>query len=534
MPREKKKDVQDLLMHCPTAAQWARVGIRKHHGINVPLFALRSVHSSGIGEYLDLIPLIDWCAEVGLDVIQLLPLNDTGPETSPFSALSAIALDPKYLSLNSLPNVRDYPNLPVLMESLRALNGAQLIQYEKIHDLKQLFLRQYFAAEAAAIMETSDYQKFVSEQDWLEGYCLYKTMRNRYLGENWDRWPSEVRDPKPALVKELSERYQREINYHRVVQYLCYQQMKRVREYAESKGVLLKGDIPILINRESADVWLCRELFDLKLTAGAPPDMYAEEGQKWGFPLYNWVAHEKEQFHWWKNRLRYVANFYHLYRLDHIVGFFRIFAIPFDKTPSEGYFLPNQKEACNAQGKAILEMMVRESPLLPIGEDLGVIPPYVRATMHQLGICGTKVPRWERNWKGDESFIPATTFDPLSMTTLSTHDSQGFRMWWEEYPEEAELYSESRNWEHSPVWSPELQSRALMDAHRSSSLFHIDLLQELLALFPELVWTSGEEERINTPGTIDRRNWRYRFRPPIEEIAHHKGLKEKIKELVAG
>lgn len=177
--------------------------------------------------------------------------------------------------------------------------------------------------------------------------------------------------------------------------------------------------------------------------------------------------------------------------------------------------------------------MIHESPLLPIGEDLGVIPPSVRTTMHQLGIPGTKVLRWERLWeKEGQPFILSSELDPVSLTTISTHDSQVFREWWNDYPEEAEEYAKTCGWTYIQPWAPEVQRLALLEAHqRSASLFHIDLLQEYLALFPELIWPTADEERINVPGSVEKRNWRYRFRSPIEEIARHKGLKKMVAEI---
>ncbi len=523
----------DQLALTPAASQWAKIGVKRHRGINAPLFALRSAQSSGIGEYLDLVPLIDWCAEVGFDVIQLLPLNDSGMETSPFSALSAFALDPKYLSLQALPNVDKYANLSVLLASLRALNGSPHVEYEKIYELKQLFMRQYVANEVSVIESTVGYTQFLEENRWLEGYCLFKALKSRYRGESWENWPFEERDPSPAVVAKLCQRDQSEVRYHQAVQYLCFSQLKQVREHAEARNVWLKGDIPILINRESADVWLHRNLFRLDLTAGAPPDIYSAVGQKWGFPIYHWPAHEKEQFNWWRERLRFVVNFYHIYRIDHIVGFFRLFAIPVDRPASEGFFQPDDKATWVAQGEKILEMMVRDNPLLPIGEDLGVIPSSVRATMRRMGIAGTKVLRWERLWdEQDQPFILPSEFDAISLTTISTHDSQTFRGWWDDYPAEAAAYAKARGWPFVQQWTPEIQRLTLLDAHDSKSLFHIDLLQEYLALFPELVWPTADEERINVPGTVERRNWRYRFRPPIEEITYHKGLRKAITDLL--
>lgn len=275
------------LAQTPLALQWAKIGIKHHHGVTVPLFALRSAMSSGIGEYLDLIPLIDWCAEVGLDVIQLLPLNDSGTETSPFSALSAFALDPKYLSLQALPHSGEYANLSLLFDSLRALNGAQHIQYEKIYELKQMFMRQYIANELQAISSTPGYVQFLADNPWLEGFCIFKALKSRHLGESWENWPPEERDPSLSALAQFSQQYQSEVQYHQIIQYLCFQQLRQVREHAESKKIWLKGDIPILINRESADVWLYRGLFSLDLTAGAPQTCTRLKGRSGDSPSMN-------------------------------------------------------------------------------------------------------------------------------------------------------------------------------------------------------------------------------------------------------
>jgi 4-alpha-glucanotransferase len=322
------------------------------------------------------------------------------------------------------------------------------------------------------------------------------------------------------------------MEFHSFVQYLCFQQLERVKKYAEEHHVWLKGDIPILINRESADVWFHQHLFLLDFAAGAPPDMFNEEGQKWGFPLYNWNAAKEQNYEWWITRLQTAEHFYHLYRIDHIVGFFRIWAIPLHAPAKEGYFYPSEEKEWLPQGEQIMRMMLTNSSMLPIGEDLGVVPPQVRSLLKSLGICGTKVMRWERRWETDQGFIPPETYLPESMTTVSTHDSDTLTLWWQRNKEEAILYAGTQGWEYTPELSIQEHADILRQSHHSGSLFHINLLQEYFSLIPGMTWDAPEDERINFPGTVSERNWSYRFRPSIEEIVSHPFLKSRITSLI--
>ena len=510
------------LTNSATGSQWKTIGIKNHHGIALPLFSLHSNKSCGIGEYLDLIPLIDWCQSIGFDVIQLLPLNDTGLETSPYSALSAYALNPIFLSLSQLPGGEETSSLKRQITELQIVtNRTQRVDYKSVQQRKDFFLREYYRLHGANITNQEDFKKFTKDNDfWLPQYALFKSIKIQQGWSSWEQWP--VFDPPPS-----------DVNYHIFIQYLCFKQFASVKKHAEEKGVFLKGDIPILINRESADAWHHRNFFLLDLAAGAPPDMYSQEGQKWGFPLYNWDALASENYRWWIERLTVAANLYHIYRIDHIVGFFRIWAIPLSRPARDGHFVPEDRSTWIKHGETIMKVMVENSSMLPIGEDLGTVPPEVRVSLRNLGICGTKVMRWERRWEGDKSFIDPKEYIAESMTTVSTHDSETLEMWWKNQSEEAKLYANSVGWTYTPTLSKKQRFDILNSSHKSGSLFHINLLQEYLALFPEMVWPNPEDERINLPGVISDKNWSYRFLPSIEQIVSNEKLKQDMIKMIS-
>jgi 4-alpha-glucanotransferase len=308
--------------------------------------------------------------------------------------------------------------------------------------------------------------------------------------------------------------------------------MVQVKKYANKKGIYIKGDIPILISPDSCDAWLYPEIFDFNLSAGAPPDMYSSEGQNWGFPIYNWDELKKENYFWWRQRLKTAEEIYDLYRIDHIVGFFRIWAIPHGKSAKEGFFMPRDDASWIDHGKTILSMMLQACKMLPIGEDLGVIPPAVRVCMHEMGICGTKVIRWERYYNGDKSFIKFYNYPLDSMTTVSTHDSETVLVWWRNHPDEAHDFAQFMHWEYKPVITKEQRKELLWSSHRTNSLFHINLLQEYLTLLDEMSWPSQDEERINLPGVVSNRNWAYRFKPALEEMIQSEKLKEIMVDII--
>ena len=523
---------EQQMLATPAEKQWQEVGVKPHHGINLPLFSLRSQQSCGIGEYPDLLPLINWCKKLDLDVIQLLPLNDGGPEPSPYAALSAFALNPLNLGLASLPLLDRVPDSRELLDELQKLNALQRISYPTIQAKREAFLRHYFRSVGSLMVSTPEFLGFMQKNPWLDAYSLFKALKIENHWQTWEEWPPEWRDPSPTHFQMLLNTYRDELLYHSLLQYLCFQQLEGVKKAAAEKKIFLKGDIPILIGRESADVWKTRRYFHLDYSAGAPPDVFTSEGQNWGFPLYDWELLEEHDYDFWKTRLQVAQNCYHIYRIDHIIGFFRIWAIAQGQTAKEGHFIPTDPSMWLGQGEKLMRMMLASSTMLPIGEDLGVVSQAVRQSLCDQGICGTKVIRWERYYDGDGRFIPFQDYNPASMTTVSTHDSETLQLWWRAYPQEARDYCAFKGWDYQETLSRERHRDILWDSHHTASLFHINLLNEYLAVIPDMTWPDPEDERINIPGTITERNWSYCFRPSLEEIVSSEPLAELIKGLL--
>ena len=366
-------------------------------------------------------------------MIQLLPLNDSGCDSSPYNALSAHALNPIFLGLASLPYLNG--ELKKAIKTLQRPPEEPKINYREVRERKDAFLRHYYDAAGSKVVNESAYQEFVQNcSSWLPAYAAFKALKQKYGWTSWQSWP------------KFSEWDEKEAQYQQFLQYLCFRQMSAVKQHAETYKIWIKGDIPILISPDSADVWHQPEIFDLTLCAGAPPDQYSQEGQKWGFPLYNWDVLEKQNYQWWKDRLQTAEMLYRLYRIDHIVGFFRIWGIPINAPAKEGHFVPADQSLWIPEGRKFLEMLLSCSSLLPIGEDSGTVPPEVRLCMRALGICGTKVIRWERKWNEDKRFTPFDEYEPLSMTTVSTHDSESLRQWWRNSPDEAQAFCVFKGW----------------------------------------------------------------------------------------
>ncbi len=519
-----RENLEEVLLNSIAADGWRKVGIKQHHGCNIFLNALRSATSGGIGEFLDLLPMMAWCQKIGMDIIQLLPLNDSGIDPSPYNALSSCALNPIYLKLCALPFLDEYPHLQKKIEPLYAYNDLPRIAYSDVLQAKLDWLQSYFSHIFSALRDDPRFHHFKSAYPWVETYALFKILLEECDSLSWEMWPQEYRSLSAADRAALTLRYENEINFHTALQYFCFDQLTEVRKAAELCGIFLLGDIPILMSRNSADVWHAPQFFNLSFAAGAPPDDYANEGQYWGFPLFDWDALRQEDYRFWRERLHIAGHFYHLYRIDHAVGFFRIWAIPLFHLSKFGHFIPPEPDKWIPQGSHLLSMIAASSSMLPIAEDLGVVPPGVRVCLKEMGIPGTCVMRWELDRLHDPVFKPLDEYPPLSLSCLSTHDSETLGEWWQNMPDDAECLAEQKNWIYTPIITEQQRMALLWDSHHTSSLFHVNPLQEYFALFPELIAERDEEERINIPGTCLPTNWTYRYRPPIEIITSHEKL----------
>ena len=532
--KQVSSDIVKKIKKSPLGDLWETIGIGHHHGTALMLASIRTEKSSGIGEYLDLFAMIDYCKEVGFDIIQLLPINDSGEDPSPYNALSSLALHPIYLSLHALPELDKYPELVSELNNLKFYNQTERIDYHSVLNAKRKFLRNYYNMEKVNISKKEDFQKFIKENPWIKEYALYKTLRESMTFKTWREWPEALKNPSEQRTKELIEIHSDEIEYYGFLQYHCSCQLKQVKKYATKQGIFIKGDIPILISPDSADVWLHRKYFDLGFAVGVPPDQFNEDGQYWGFPSYDWHALKKSHFVFWKKRLEMCEEYFHIYRIDHVIGFYRLWLIPPGKAPSEGFFSPNKLDVAIKKGHEILKNIVEFSKMLPVAEDLGVVPPGITKSLRKLGIAGTNVLRWERDYETDLHLIPLDEYEALSMTTVSTHDSETLELWWQNRPKAVKEFCDLVDLPYQKSLTREMRYEILKKSHASSSLLHINLFQEYLALFDDLISRDVKKERINVPGYVLPTNWTYRFRLPMEEIARHSHLKKSIRSIISG
>ena len=309
---------------------------RKLAGTQVPVFSLRTRKSAGIGDFGDLKTMIDFVASTGQKVLQLLPINDTTithtwTDSYPYSCISVFAIHPQYADLHALPELKDAKARAEAEKTRAELNALDKIDYEKVNDFKINYLRQIFNQEGGKMMKTAEYKAFFQDTElWLVPYAQYSYLRDKNGTADFNQWPDHqvwdeaerkaLTDPKTAAYKNVAFFY--------FVQFVLDRQMQEAHEHAKAKGVILKGDIPIGVNRNGCDVWTEPKYFNLNGQAGAPPDDFSANGQNWGFPTYNWFEMLKDGCQWWNRRFQNMARYFDAYRIDHVLGFFRIWEIP--------------------------------------------------------------------------------------------------------------------------------------------------------------------------------------------------------------
>ncbi len=298
-------------------------------GTAIPLFSLRSVQGFGIGEFEDLKLLVDWAVATGQKVLQLLPINDTTmartwEDSYPYNANSSFALHPQFVRLTEA-GVEEDDEYRRLREEL---NGLPAVDYERVNLHKERLLRKAYETHGANVSMRKDYRKFVEENAvWLRPYAAFGVLRDRYGTADFAQW-GEYAEYDHAKIEALCREEQAAIGYYYYVQYHLHCQLIEVRNYAHARGVVLKGDLPIGVSRTSCDAWHSPELFRMDSQAGAPPDAFAASGQNWGFPTYHWERMAQDNYAWWRARLRKMAEYFDAFRIDHLLGFFRIWEIP--------------------------------------------------------------------------------------------------------------------------------------------------------------------------------------------------------------
>jgi len=511
---------------------WRAKGAKRRFGICVPLFSLRSENDCGVGDIGDLFPLVDWCREIGASVIQLLPLNDMGMDGVPYAALSAFAMDPVYISLHHLDVMSEDANLSAHARAVAAnMNMAGRVDYQGVRSAKMEFLSRALRLVDGVELRR-EFDRFRAENEWLDGYLTYRVIKEIEGFSSWEKWTADYPD---SEINGVLDRRRDLVDLHLYSQWVLDRQLRDAAEYAREAGVLLMGDVPILVSRDSADVWETPGYFRLDTSAGAPPDMYSSDGQNWGFPTFDRDAMRADGFKWWRARLAHAERYFDLYRIDHVVGFFRIWTLNFGAPNGrEGWFEPRDEAAWGDHGREIMRIMLESTTMLPLAEDLGTIPAICRETLRDLGICGLKVQRWERRWEGDGDFIPPGEYEPVSMATFSTHDTEVLADWWESSDQwERQRLHEAigRTGEAPSSLGHELHRDLVRWLSGAGSMFYVLMLQDLLAPFG-LLEVPPAEQRVNLPGTVNDANWTWRCPITIERLLSNASLAQGIREMI--
>lgn len=490
-------------------------------GILLPLFSLRSPRDWGVGDFGDLPEFCRWLASAGHTVLQMLPIADMGMlETSPYGGLSAFALDPLYVDLDMVEELTATGGIGVLSPAARAdldaARAAPRLAYARIRRAKGEGLAAAFAhfettETLSGAARAATFASFVDAQAWWLGdYVLFRALLDLHGQQPWTTWEQPLRDADPAALQEIQPTVARACRYHAWVQWLLAEQWAAARRAAAAAGVRLYGDMPFMVSAHSADVWSRQREFRLDATIGAPPDAFAPEGQDWRLPVMSWDVMAETGYAWWRARCRRAAELFDGVRLDHVVGYYRVYVRPLDGTP---FFRPPEEDAQIALGERLLSLAREASggALDLIGEDLGSVPDVVRQSLHRLGVPGFRVLRWEDDWG---TFRDPRGCPELSVATTGTHDTSSLATWWED-----ELTPELRAALATVPDFAEPRDRG----DRLTSDVHAALLRGLYGASSRLVILPfidayGGRERINVPSTVQDTNWTYRVPWTVDEL----------------
>lgn len=318
-------------------------------GVAIPVFSLRTQKSMGIGEFTDLKMLTDWATTIGLKLIQVLPVNDTlatktWADSYPYAAISVFALHPLYVNLPDIATFKDAKVRSAYLREVKKLNKLSHVDFEKVLSSKFKYLRLLFDQEYDHFVRDKGVTLFVNEnKEWLQQYAAFCHLRDVYTTCNFNLWPKHATFSDEVIEELCDPKYPdyKEIEFYYFIQYHADRQLREARDYARNKQIVLKGDLPIGIYRYSCDAWVAPELYNMDGQAGAPPDVYSVLGQNWGFPTYNWEVMSKDEFAWWRNRMHQLSRYFDAMRIDHILGFFRIWQIPINQVEGTmGLFNP--------------------------------------------------------------------------------------------------------------------------------------------------------------------------------------------------
>jgi len=565
-----RTEPEEKFIHFPTYHTWKKIGFSPRFGSLVPLSYIRSARNQGVGDFADIELLKDLFLEIGASIIQLLPINDMGRGKVPYSSISAFALDPIYVALDRIEEMKENRSQEVneyITEHLILIEQQKKEKYIDIDAIRTFKFGALYRLYKDFLSRNRDwntprwhaFQSFIiNNKFWLDDFAMFRTLKNKFNWASWQDWPAEFRDRTPDALRRLSEESADELLFVKYVQWIAYSQMRQAHNECLADNVLIKGDIPLQVDFESADVWAHPEYFNLNACAGAPPDQYSQMGQNWGTPTYNWDRLALDNYVLWRKRLEYASHFFDIFRIDHVVGLFRIWTIPITTefprgVPSgwNGYFDPEDlgegahKPVWENHGRTLLKMMTESCEMLPIAEDLGTIPYVCRSVLEEMGIPGYKVLIWERAWhKQDAPFYNPEEYSYISMSTSTTHDFWTLPGYWTYNEKDTAMEKEHQAslramWkflmgkkEYQQDYTDELHIAILEKLFHSGSIFMIMPFADLWGKIPGVYGFDIQADRINDPGDPERgANWTGRMPINIEDFKKHYALKQRIKIL---
>ncbi|NNC88683.1 MAG: 4-alpha-glucanotransferase [Akkermansiaceae bacterium] len=556
-------------------------------GMLVPVWSLRRDGELGIGDTGALRQLIDWAAEHKLGFLQLLPINETGNDHSPYNAISSVALEPALLQLEDLPELSKEDCRQACQQVSRDVFTGAEVDYPAVKTLKHGLLAKAFEVfwrgerDSARGREFEDFRR--AEAGWLEDYCRFRWLMSQEGGsEAWDLWSINYNTPEKARTwierkhAESPDDVDRELAYFAWVQWVAFTQWRNLRNYAHENDVKLMGDIPIGISYYSADVFFEPQWFDLQWSGGAPPETVFKDdafavrwGQNWGIPLYRWDVLERDRFHWWRRRIEKLTDVFQIFRIDHILGFYRIYAFPWRPIRNREFLtLSHDEAAARTHGrlpgfkprpddtkeqragnleegdKYIRVVQEAAGDNEVVGEDLGAVPEYVRPHLLERKIAGFKICHWEveRDKHGVAHAIPGADYPECSFATYATHDHPSIAAMWRDFRHNLQGVDEdaragarwnlrvlsefagiplAKDENQFPPYDEEVKWKLLAALLDTNSRYAAFMITDLF----------GMTERFNIPGTVGGQNWRIRMPFTVEEMRRRADLCEESEKL---
>ncbi len=489
----------------------------RHAGLLVPLFSIPTRASWGIGEIGDIPAFAAWLKDAGQDLLQLLPIQEMAVgQRSPYSALTAMAIDPIFISVHALPAFQAAGGEAAMGrewgDRLAAARRAPAIDHALVRGLKEPALRVSFAeferrAGGGGAAESDAFDAWCGRQAWwLEDYALFRALHARFGERPWHEWPAPLRGRDAEALVGAERELAAETRYRKWLQFVADRQWRDAKSAA--RPVCLFGDLPFMVDGDSADVWADTPSFRLDVSVGAPPDAFSATGQKWGMPAYRWDALAARDFDWLRRRARRMADLYDGYRVDHLVGFYRTYQFPCDGSPAR--FDPADEPSQLALGEEVLAVFTGSGARI-VAEDLGTVPDFVRESLARLGVPGYKVFRWERHWElPGQPYRDPAGYPTLSVATSGTHDTDPVAAWWDGLDDEERAKA---------LAAPGVAERAatLDDPGGAFGPALRDILLDVLfasgssLLLLPVQDVFGWRDRINVPALIDDHNWTWRL-----------------------